>query len=266
MNARRLAEFARLSQAAYLDLDTAARRARLDGWVVTRWLDSGGTQGFIAVRAVQSEAVIVFRGTEAHDLRDVRTDLRAHKTEPRRTLGWPQGRVHAGFRAALDEVWPEVLGSLKRLRRARGPLRVWLSGHSLGGALATLAAARCVSLAACEVAGLVTFGCPRVGCPTYARQVTDAIGEDRVSRVVNNGDVVPRLLLMTFAHVAALVYLTRRGALRVAPGFWFVVWDVLLGALSSRMLRPWSWRPDFLADHRVSEYRRHLTALSEAKT
>lgn len=102
------------------------------------------------------------------------------------------GAGHAGFVAMLREVWPRVLEALGRGRSGAdaptggGALEflrggdVWLLGHSMGGALATLAAPRLVALLAPPPAlvdaappqlggqspplriHLLTTGCPRV--------------------------------------------------------------------------------------------------------
>jgi triacylglycerol lipase len=64
--------------------------------------------------------------------------------------------IPAFFRAFAD-----VSDELDALLKAKsGGRRVWLAGHSLGGALATLAAAH---LGGDAVQGLYTYGCPRVG-------------------------------------------------------------------------------------------------------
>jgi hypothetical protein len=109
--------------------------------------------------------VVVFRGTrlQAHSLLDVAEVVTIHSDDL-----WTDGRflpaayraggkVHSGFLSAFAEVsdW------LDDVACARAPGQaLWLTGHSLGGALATLAAAH---LGRDEVQGLYTYGSPRVG-------------------------------------------------------------------------------------------------------
>src|SRR5262249_5032912 len=81
-------------------------------------------------------------------LGDVVTDLRF----PQVSFG--PGRVHGGFLLAYEQV-AQGLGD--RLRALAGR-PVWFTGHSLGGALATIAAARFG-----DFRGLYTYGSPRVG-------------------------------------------------------------------------------------------------------
>src|SRR5262249_34460233 len=76
------------------------------------------------------------------------------------------GRAHLGFTALLDEVWERVNAEARALLPGR---QLYLTGHSLGGALATLAAYR-FQKAGVPVAGVFTFGSPRVFDEELARQ------------------------------------------------------------------------------------------------
>ncbi len=113
-----------------------------------------GTQAFATLDA-QGSAWIAWRGTHVASWTDVPVDLSAWR------VAWDgEAKVHAGFRWAY--------------RRLAGPIAVWLAGnphaslittgHSLGGALATLLAADRPE------AELVTFGSPRVGNPAFAKR------------------------------------------------------------------------------------------------
>jgi triacylglycerol lipase len=115
--------------------------------------------------------------------------------------------VHRGFSDALDQVWQPVTSYL-RTKTAIVPLRPFvITGHSLGAALATLAANRCGSdfgLTACY-----TFGSPRVGNRGFGEAI-----DIPVYRVRNNSDVVtdvPHELLLT--HVGQLEFIDNNGHL-----------------------------------------------------
>lgn len=74
---------------------------------------------------------------------------------------WPTGgRVHAGFKGALLGFWPAILESLREIE-----VPVFHTGHSLGAALATLAATLRPPRA------LYTFGSPRVGNARFVRNL-----------------------------------------------------------------------------------------------
>jgi pimeloyl-ACP methyl ester carboxylesterase len=93
------------------------------------------------------------------------------------------GKVHAGFLQAFTE----ISDRLDEIIQAKRPeQRLWLTGHSLGGALATLAAAH---LEPGAVQGLYTFGCPRVGDAAFAA----ALQVDSHHRFVHRDDWVATL-------------------------------------------------------------------------
>jgi predicted lipase len=95
---------------------------------------------------------------------------------------WARGaKVHRGFKNALDEVWEGLFPYLAALQR-RG-CKIWMTGHSLGAALATLAADRFG-----EAQGVYTFGSPRVGNRRFKENYSV-----RTYRFVNGNDLVARV-------------------------------------------------------------------------
>jgi hypothetical protein len=118
-------------------------------------------------------AALVFRGTEQR-IKDFITDLELGL--PPLAEGGPE--VHEGFREALDSIWHEVDAALVTLN-----CPVFYTGHSLGAALATLAAARKAPQA------VYTFGSPRVGNEVFATSLRNV----PVYRVVDDEDVVTTL-------------------------------------------------------------------------
>ena len=99
-------------------------------------------------RVVDGDDVIAFRGSSnAEDLLD---DFR----------GWPKkhllvGWCHAGFVDGMDDVLMEVSAAL-------GGRRVYVSGHSLGGARALILGGMLVAKGIAPL-GIATFGAPRPG-------------------------------------------------------------------------------------------------------
>ena len=150
------------------------------------------TQGFVCKRDVSNEdpyVVIAFRGTEKK-ISDWLTDARAVPTQEGAT------KVHTGFlealtinigkdgKTALDKV-KEILDSSETKDANGEPLRLFITGHSLGGALALLT----TKLLAPDVNGACyTFGAPRVANYEYFERV-----KTPVYRVVNSSDIVPRV-------------------------------------------------------------------------
>lgn len=176
------AELARLAYAGQPVVAAALARAELAlaGWIGgeslgERWR-SRGTDGLVATRAGQL-TIVAFRGTEPDKLEDFIADLRA------RPVAWHGGgRVHEGFLAAYRAVHAPLQAALERLPSTG---RLIFTGHSLGAAVATLAAAEFRA----RRPELVTFGSPRVGDAGLAALLRGLPAR----RVVSCGDIVTRV-------------------------------------------------------------------------
>lgn len=138
---------------------------------------------------------LAFRGTEARDPRDIMRDM---KTWP---IDWRgKGRVHKGFAGGFDGLWPQIEAELKTRKK---PLII--TGHSLGGAYATLA-----SIMLPDAVETATFGAPRVGCESFNRHVNDR----KLKRYVGCSDVVCRLPprgAFPYKHAGTMIYIDRYG-------------------------------------------------------
>ncbi len=145
--------------------------------------------------AETSFTIVVFRGTQAPKNWFYNLDA-IHTVRPDGI------RTHRGFQAAFDSIWPSVSAAIG----SGDPGGRVYTGHSLGAALATLAAAACPPLA------VYTFGSPRVGDASLVR----SFGDTPIFRVVNGGDIVPHLPLKSelidFRHVGTLVHVNSGGA------------------------------------------------------
>ena len=136
-----------------------------------KFLNVDDTQGFLA-SGDDGLGIVAFRGTQPTDLIDWATDANCVLVQD------APGKVHSGFKRALDLVWSDVDSFMKTKQR------VFVTGHSLGGALACLAAARAVHLntGAAKALTLFTYGQPRVGDAFLAddttRLVIRTIGKD----------------------------------------------------------------------------------------
>ena len=171
------------------------------------------TQGFVA--RDQNILLIAFRGTQPSELTDWITDAKAVPE----TWGYPAGHVHKGFYEALRAVWPlNGEATLPQWLMNRGNRAVWITGHSLGGALAEVCAAEAAFVAHLPVDGVYTFGQPRVGTEGFAQAVQPALGA-RIFRYVHDRDIVPRVPLfgMGFRHYGSLVTLLANKPPAVAP-------------------------------------------------
>jgi hypothetical protein len=192
------AELSRLAYAGEAVVEEALNRmgftlvGSLGGETLAARAGTRGTQGFVAAHEGLGLAAVAFRGTEADRFEDLASDLSTLQTD------FPGGgRVHAGFHAAYLTVH-DRLGML--LERAGG--RLLVTGHSLGGALATLAAASQSRVPD----ALITFGTPRVGDGRFGAALEARLAAGAVRRFVHCCDVVARLPPERYdaAHFSAL--------------------------------------------------------------
>jgi triacylglycerol lipase len=161
----------------------------LDKWRFSadrRFLSKGDTQGFVARQ--DDIVILAFRGTEPTNAADWFSDInfRQRKLGP----GVP-GLVHGGFADALELVVREMRPAIAELT-GRGNPRLYVTGHSLGGALAVLAAAFLQIEERRSIAAVYTYGQPRVGDPKFSRAYDEALG-NVTFRYVNNYDIVPHV-------------------------------------------------------------------------
>jgi hypothetical protein len=99
-------------------------------------------------------------------------------------------KFHKGFMAALADIWDPFLKAVEaELEKKERPL--WVTGHSLGGALAVLACWR-LQRKFIAVHQVITFGAPMVGNGPACKAI-DGVFTGRILRYVNGEDVVPRL-------------------------------------------------------------------------
>lgn len=140
---------------------------------------AGSMLGYVL--SIADVTVIVFRGTDAGDVGDwiANVNLREAQT--------PFGPIHDGFYAAYLSMKPQVV----KVIAERKPKHIWITGHSLGGALA-IACAFDLMLTEWTVDGVITFGQPRIAKAQLARHI-DTVLLGKFATFVNNADVVPRL-------------------------------------------------------------------------
>ncbi|KAK6914191.1 Fungal lipase-like domain [Dillenia turbinata] len=197
------------------------------------FLDNPTTDTQVAIwrDALRKRLVVAFRGTEQSRWKDLRTDLMLAPAglNPERLGGdfKQEIQVHSGFLSAYDSVRTRILSiiklSIQYIDDGDEPLQKWhvyVTGHSLGGALATLLALE-LSLSQLAKRGAINvtmynFGSPRVGNRRFAEVYNEKVKDSW--RVVNHRDIIPSVpRLMGYCHVEEPVYLAP-GSLRDAMG------------------------------------------------
>lgn len=158
--------------------------------------------------------VLAFRGTEMKGLRFVPgiiADLKISMVKEKNG-----GLVHSGFSEVLDEIWKgkvNLKGFLDKRKKENPSLKIFLTGHSLGGALSLIAAARYP-----EADCVYTFGCPRAGNREFGESIKAS-----VFRIVNNNDAIttlpPKRIIEsrtgeTYSHFGKLKFIDSKGNLK----------------------------------------------------
>ena len=210
-NARALVYASDLAYKDSASIKDAASTWGLDADHVT--VISPSTSVLQAVVLGRPDSVIVaFRGTRPDEIRDWMADFEIVQASFTDYFTAPNvGRVHDGFAHLLARNWKDIVAEVARFQDNGQTL--WITGHSLGGALALMATAAFTFAERLPVNGLYTFGQPRVGDPTFCTQCDSQFG-DSMFRFVNDKDIVTRVPPRVVPHIPLPEFYGHRGQLR----------------------------------------------------
>jgi hypothetical protein len=204
---------AEISTLMYCDQEEVKEKLKEKGLTLIKWFSNPtiGTEACIIQLHSENSWIVAFRGTECHIdnknifssfkniVLDVITDLRFL------LVPWSNGgKVHCGFKKAFESVWNGPDGIKSFLEHERKEQYVWFTGHSLGAALATLAAQSFGP----NNAALYTFGSPRVGNKTFA-----SLPFPPTFRFINHTDIICRLPPIGYKNVGQCKYFNELGVL-----------------------------------------------------
>lgn len=154
----------------------------LESWSIN------GTEAILVRQASANDSegmlVLAFRGTQLKDWRDVRADAMAQ------LISFDGGgKVHQGFLDAFKWVEEPITKALIKYND-KNQLPVYITGHSLGGALAIIATRILGSDKLCSdnIGATYTYGCPRVADEVFYEPI-----KTPVYRIVNAADGVARV-------------------------------------------------------------------------
>jgi triacylglycerol lipase len=118
------------------------------------------------------------------------------------------GDLHTGFRMAVDVAWNDSREAAQRA--AQEGLRLYITGHSLGAALAALTANRLQSELGIVADAVYAFGMPRAGGPGLVAEYGVNLGM-RTFRFVHGSDIVPTVPppQLGFQHVGRPLFCGR---------------------------------------------------------
>ena len=148
----------------------------------------GNTEPFGYLAKSATDAVLAFRGTD--DFPDAIADIRYNQaTYP---YDANAGMSHVGFTTVYDSTRTAVQAAVAALPAG---ITLYITGHSLGGGVATLAALDIAANTSFTSPIIYTIASPRVGDPDFATRFDSGLvtAQTRSWRVVNMYDLVPLL-------------------------------------------------------------------------
>ena len=238
--------FAKLSSIAYSNIKEAKSQVKKLGFTTVEFYEKDGAQAYRFMN--KTDLVIACRGTEPTEFNDISADLKALPV-----MAETISRVHQGFKAEVDELWPAITEDINR--KANLGKTLWFCGHSLGAAMATIMASRCLHDEELnDPVELYTFGSPRVGWRGYVK----SLGVTH-HRWKNNNDIVTTvpLWIMGYVHHGTEHYLNAYGNYRKPTG-WQLVKDkwrgIWMGLKQGKI--------DSFGDHSMTEYIKHITRIN----
>jgi len=195
METSQLLLFANISAITYEDPKQSKSKFKSFGFDIVEFFNIDGAQAYL-LKDMNGIYVLSFRGTEVTEKSDVLADLKAGKNNE--ACG---GKVHVGFKGEINKLWPAIEKAIANVGN------LYVTGHSLGAAMATIAASR-MQL---KVTALITFGSPRVGNEKFVKSLNV-----EHYRVQNNCDDVTKVpfRFVGFRHHGTHKYMNYYGAFR----------------------------------------------------
>lgn len=189
-----------ISEIAYQPPHEAKRLYEALGFTEVMPVVQGSMIGYVLTG--EDVTVVAFRGTDFNEVSDWIANLGRSSTET------PHGPVHRGFYLAYQSMKSQVDAILTE----RNTTHLWITGHSLGGALALVCAYDLEEVEQRHLNGIITFGQPMVARQQFADHI-DTLLVGRYARFVNRDDIVPKV---PPSHVAcgSLVWFTDEGVKR----------------------------------------------------
>ncbi len=241
----------RLASEVYTKVSEDNEKPDEDRILASLKTDDDGFQSIAGVDKNSAQAALIehdeylcmaFRGTD--ELADWLDNINVFRKEVL------FGEFHRGFWASVEDVWDDLCLRYEELRQvARRPL--FFTGHSLGGAMATIAAAR-FSHDDRLFTAVYTFGQPRAMNRATARTYNEEI-RNRHHRFQNNEDIVTRVptRISGYSHVGTCRYIDNDGHIHNDPGWWNRFLDFFEGAAETLLEKG---SVGLISDHDVNKY------------
>lgn len=143
--------------------------------------------GFVAWDSQQDAIIVSFRGTQGTSIKNWIKNLDAITTKP--FSQYPDAKVHKGFYQSWLDLSPNIMAAVANVQEAHGgTTKVYVTGHSLGAAIASIAAFD-MKLNYGFTPSLIDLGRPRIGNHVFTEAIMGEISS--VFRMTHHDDLVP---------------------------------------------------------------------------
>lgn len=142
------------------------------------------------------------------------------------------GAFHRGFLHSVQDIWDPLFVRYTELNRKK-PRALFVTGHSLGGAMATVASSILIQEDE-SFTSAYTFGQPRA-ISRDAGRIYNVEAKGKTFRFQNNNDIVTRApaRIMGYTHVGTFLYISQQRQIHQDPGLWLQFLDSVDGAMES---------------------------------
>lgn len=158
----------------------------------TKFYSRGGCQAFLLTS--NHRQILVFRGTEANEKTDWVVDA----------IFLPADGVQLGFRMYLSYILEDIMNDIKY------DMPLYVTGHSLGGALATLFTSHIDH----SDMTLYTFGSPKVGTKKFVNKLR--VVHYRWAKAYDHATILP---FWPYTHHGTLMYIDSKGKYTIKTWF-----------------------------------------------
>ncbi|KAM3144303.1 hypothetical protein pb186bvf_003467 [Paramecium bursaria] len=163
-----------------------------------------GALSFIGINQAMKRIIVSFRSTQ--NLNNFINDLKFMKSQ------YPCDGcfVHKGFLETYVDMQSRLLDKIQIIQDQNPSLKLTLTGHSLGGALATLTAID-LELLNIKVDTFYIFGSPRVGNKQFAQFFQQVVRTKQKVRITHHEDIVPHLppLNLDYQHAIKEIWFSQ---------------------------------------------------------
>ena len=216
--------------------------------------------------------VVAFRGSAS--IRNWITDAEFERTILVSGVDGTCSKIHKGFERAMNSISAQLYSRLGgcAINRIQCCKPLFITGHSLGGALAILAALE-LQRNGFPIVQVYTFGQPRVGNADF-RQRYDAVLGDKTFRMVFQEDIVARVPHLPawhdpYRHVGTEVFIPSDVAIRssddflINPSLWRMLLSDAWGIYRAYIVSKFRGALDPMLDHHINNYLSALLRVTE---